>query len=59
MKIFNKLCLIFIIHSISLNSFAQTDSTSTFEVSGVCGMCKQRIEKAAKRKGVRRQNETW
>ncbi|MEO5967886.1 MAG: cation transporter, partial [Ferruginibacter sp.] len=57
MKIFNKLCLIFIIHSISLNSFAQTDSTSTFEVSGVCAMCKQRIEKSAKIKGVR--NAMW
>lgn len=33
-------------------SFAQQDSTITFEVGGLCGMCKQRIEKAAKIKGV-------
>lgn len=33
-------------------SYAQTDSTATFDVAGNCGLCKQRIEKAAKIKGV-------
>ncbi len=31
-------------------SYAQTDSTATFDVAGNCGLCKQRIEKAAKNK---------
>jgi outer membrane receptor for ferrienterochelin and colicins len=35
-----------------LNSYAQGDSTSTIKVEGVCGMCKMRIEKALKIKGV-------
>lgn len=36
-------------------SFAQTstaDSSTTFKVSGACGMCKQRIEKSLKIKGI-------
>ena len=33
------------------------DSTATFKVSGNCGMCKKRIEKAALTKGV--QQATW
>ncbi|HMR18522.1 MAG TPA: TonB-dependent receptor [Sphingobacterium sp.] len=32
---------------------AQSDSTSTFEVAGNCGMCKKRIETAAKIDGVK------
>ncbi|HEY0750075.1 MAG TPA: carboxypeptidase-like regulatory domain-containing protein, partial [Chitinophagaceae bacterium] len=32
--------------------FAQVDTTVSFKVSGLCGMCKQRIEKAANLKGV-------
>ncbi len=34
-------------------SIAQGDSTVTFKVSGACGMCKQRIEKSVKIKGVK------
>lgn len=52
MKLFYKLCVVIIMHSISASAFAQTDSTTSFEVSGVCAMCKQRIEKAIKIKGV-------
>jgi len=36
----------------SLSSFAQNDTTATFKVFGACGMCKMRIEKALKIKGV-------
>lgn len=31
---------------------AQTDSTASFKVAGACGMCKQRIEKTLKVKGI-------
>jgi hypothetical protein len=34
------------------NSFAQTTKTETIKVSGNCGMCKSRIEAAAKMDGV-------
>lgn len=34
------------------DAFAQSDSTATFEVAGNCGMCKKRIEDAAKIDGV-------
>src|SRR5690606_11112906 len=43
--------------SIYTFSFAQQDSTITFEVAGNCAMCKQRIEKAAKINGV--SQATW
>jgi len=43
--------LIFFLSSYT-SSFAQQSSTITFDVAGNCGMCKQRIEKAAKIKGV-------
>lgn len=33
-------------------SFAQTTKTETFKVSGNCGMCKSKIEKAAKEAGA-------
>lgn len=36
----------------SLSSFAQNIKTETIPVSGVCGMCKARIEKAAKESGA-------
>lgn len=35
----------------------EKDSSYTFKVSGACGMCKERIEKAAKQKGV--YNALW
>ncbi len=35
---------------------AQKDSTVSFKVSGVCGMCKKRIEEAAQGKGVSQAN---
>ena len=52
MKIFYKLCVIILIYSIPANTFAQSDTTVSFEVSGVCAMCQKRIEKAAKINGV-------
>jgi len=51
------LILISLFIGLSLNSQAQTSSkkigVSTFEVNGVCGMCKDRIENAALVKGVK------
>jgi periplasmic mercuric ion binding protein len=38
-------------------SFAQTTKTETFNVSGNCGMCKSKIEKAAKDAGA--SSATW
>ncbi|QBQ42395.1 TonB-dependent receptor [Sphingobacterium psychroaquaticum] len=38
-------------------TFAQKATSITFDVAGNCGMCKQRIEKAAKVKGV--SEATW
>lgn len=38
-------------------AYAQSDSTATFEVAGNCGMCKKRIETAAKIDGVT--SATW
>lgn len=52
-----KVLLVSIILHTYTFSYAQQNSTITFEVSGVCGMCKQRIEKAAKIKGV--QEAVW
>lgn len=37
---------------LTITLYAQSDSTTTFDVAGNCGMCKQRIEKAAKLPGV-------
>ena len=34
------------------SSFAQKTTTETLNVSGVCGMCKKKIEKAAKEAGA-------
>lgn len=50
-SIFKGFILFFFVH-IHLLSLAQTDSTITFPVAGNCGLCKQRIEKAAKITGV-------
>lgn len=36
----------------TVSSMAQNDSTTTFKVFGACGMCKMRIEKALKIKGI-------
>jgi outer membrane receptor protein involved in Fe transport/copper chaperone CopZ len=36
----------------AISSFAQNDTTATFKVYGACGMCKMRIEKALKIKGI-------
>lgn len=47
-----KLSLLVLILSVGHKSFAQSDSTARFEVAGNCGMCKNRIEKAANIKGV-------
>ncbi|MGO1242560.1 MAG: TonB-dependent receptor domain-containing protein [Sphingobacterium sp.] len=35
-----------------LSTYAQTETNISFKVAGNCGLCKQRIEKAAKIKGV-------
>lgn len=43
---------LFLLSLISLAATAQTDTTVSFTVQGVCGQCKQRIQKALKIKGV-------
>jgi copper chaperone CopZ len=60
MKTLKLIAIAFIAIALSVNSFAQTHDhskmettkTETFKVSGNCGMCKTRIEKAAKIEGV-------
>jgi len=52
MKTLRIVSLLLIATSISLFSFAQDIKTETIPVSGVCGMCKARIEKAAKEAGA-------
>ena len=55
MKIFYFLFTNIFLSLFSIDTTAQKgakDSTVTFSVSGVCGLCKQRIEAAAKGKGV-------
>ncbi|TJZ61209.1 TonB-dependent receptor [Sphingobacterium olei] len=47
-----RLSLLLLILTVGQKSFAQSDSTAHFEVAGNCGMCKNRIEKAANIKGV-------
>ena len=37
---------------ITSTTFAQKEKTETFKVSGECGMCKKKIEKAAKEAGA-------
>ena len=41
-----------ILLSTTTKSQSSKDSTTSFKVSGVCGMCENRIEKALKIKGV-------
>ena len=41
----------------SFNAIAQSDSTTSFQVNGTCGQCKQRLEKGLQIKGIR--NATW
>lgn len=49
--------ILYIILIFSINSlYAQTDNSAIFDVSGNCGMCKKRIEEAAKIKGVESAN---
>lgn len=57
MKSIFKGILTFIFVQCYLGTNAQSDSTITFEVAGNCGLCKQRIEQAAKIKGV--SEATW
>ena len=38
--------------SLATMSFAQKTKTETFKVSGNCGMCEKKIEKAAKSAGA-------
>jgi hypothetical protein len=52
MKTLKLLSFIIISLAISGMSFAQESTTETFAVSGNCGMCKSRIEKAAKEAGA-------
>jgi outer membrane receptor for ferrienterochelin and colicins len=52
MKSYIKLFVFALFTVLSSSIYAQSDSTSTFEVAGNCGMCKKRIEKAATLSGV-------
>ena len=54
LKIFSFVSLFMALAALSLpvNSFAQKTKTETIPVSGNCGMCKTKIEKAAKTAGV-------
>jgi len=50
-----KFALLLVLAVISAtSSFAQNDTTTSFKVFASCGMCKMRIEKALKIKGVRK-----
>ena len=52
MKHYIRFTLLALFTVILYPSFAQTEGTATFEVAGNCGLCKQRIEKAAQIPGV-------
>lgn len=56
MNIFSKGAFILLFLHITFAAFAQSNSSITFDVAGNCGLCKQRIEKAAKIKGVSEAN---
>jgi len=56
MTIKNILFFFFLLFGIN-TVYAQSDSTAVFPVAGNCGMCKKRIETAAKIKGV--ESATW
>ena len=49
LKIFS---ILFICSAIATTSFGQKTKTETFQVSGNCGMCEAKIEKAAKDAGA-------
>ena len=49
LKIFS---IVFVCCAIATTSFAQKTKTETFQVSGNCGMCESKIEKAAKEAGA-------
>jgi periplasmic mercuric ion binding protein len=51
MKTFKMFLISFVFASVSLSVSAQ-DKTETFKVSGECGMCQAKIEKAAKTAGA-------
>ena len=58
MKLIHRTTLfVLLIIAFAYTADAQNLTTSTFSVSGACGMCKTRIEKAAKIKGV--QSAQW
>ncbi|MGZ8525093.1 MAG: heavy-metal-associated domain-containing protein, partial [Chitinophagaceae bacterium] len=52
MKTFKIFSFATILMAIATISFAQKTQTETIPVSGNCGMCKSKIEKAAKTAGV-------
>ena len=52
MKTFKLFSLIVSCLIITSTTFAQNEKTETFKVSGECGMCKKKIEKAAKEAGA-------
>lgn len=52
MKTLKAFILSFVIVACSSVSFAQTTKNDTLDVAGVCGMCKKKIETAAKSAGA-------
>ena len=52
MKTFKVLPILALTMTMASISFAQKTKTETFKVSGNCGMCKSKIEKAAKEAGA-------
>ena len=52
MKTIKFLSIIFACFIITFSSFAQKVKTESFKVSGECGMCKKKIENAAKQAGA-------
>ncbi|MFT4695511.1 MAG: mercuric ion binding protein, partial [Urechidicola sp.] len=48
-----KLCIVALLLILTSQSLAQADVKTDFWVDGVCGMCEERIEKAALIKGVK------
>lgn len=47
-----KMLLLAVCAFLSVSLWAQENKTTTFKVKGVCGMCKKKIEAAAKQPGV-------
>ncbi|HYM94528.1 MAG TPA: cation transporter [Chitinophagaceae bacterium] len=52
MKIFRLFSLITLLMAVASVSFGQNTKTETLKVSGECGTCKKKIEKAAKEAGA-------